>query len=163
MQSFTDRSGKAWPITLTIGSLKRVKAETGIDLLDLAHHERCAQLVDRIQSDPFLLCDVIFSAVQPDITKEQFAESFDGDVVEAATEALLKSITDFSQSQRRPLLAKVLDKLKALDTKRVQAAMTLLDDPRMDQMMDTALNSGRSSTGSPESSASTPAHSLSAS
>jgi uncharacterized protein (DUF1778 family) len=156
MRSFKDRSGKDWPIGLTVGAVKRVKDETGVDLLDLTHHERAQPLIEKINGDPFILCEVIFSAVQPTITKEVFAEGLDGDAIEAAAEALWGAITDFTQSHRRPLMAKVLEKVKVLHQKQATAVMAILDDPRMDQMLAEMLKSGLSSTASPVSSALTP-------
>jgi hypothetical protein len=163
MQTFKDMAGATHTINITIGALHKVKAETGVDLLDIFHAERSAACLDAINSNPFLLCDIIYSATSTTLSKEQFAGVFDGDAVEAATEALLNAITDFSRRHQRPLMAKVLQKIKQVEQKGTEAAMAILDDPKMDQMLESILKSGLSSTESLESSESTPTHSPSVS
>jgi hypothetical protein len=163
MKSFKDTAGRNWQISVNVESIKRVRAE--VDGLDL-----CAavegDVINRLQNDPILLAGVLYALCKPaadqqNVTPEQFGEALAGDAIEAATVALLEDLADFFPKTRRAMIRKALEKYT-----QVEAAATRRAGEEIDKMDPDALIAkvfGNSSTASPESSASTPAPSPSAS
>lgn len=136
MKSFTDTLGREWKIDLTIGAMKRVKDELGLDLL--APHEkpgesaderaksklfkgRRALLVSVLNSDPSLLIDVICQIIAPQmeakkVTGDDFAESLGGDAAYQAYRAFHDEWSDFFQKFHRPdAAAMVLKHLEMIE------------------------------------------------
>jgi hypothetical protein len=166
MHTFTDTQGRVWTIAITVDAVKRVRALTGTDLLAVAGGD----LLERLSTDPVLLADVLYAVVRPEADARQvsdadFGRALAGDVIGAATTALLEDIVDFFPGQKRRLLATALQKLHA-----VQDAAMAVAQERVEALDATALVSaataeppnlpgphGPSSGASPASSAATPA------
>ena len=109
MASFTDKSGKAWRLDLTVATIKRVRSLTDVDLLDDNYGE---VLVD-LGRDVIKLVDVLFAIVQPqateaDITDEQFGEALFGDAIDKATEAFIDSVIEFFPSEKKRQALRVM-------------------------------------------------------
>jgi len=165
MKTFTDTRERRWEIDVTVGTIRRVKNLTDVDLTDALK----GTLFQRLAGDVILLVDVLYAVVKPQcdaqgVTDEQFGEALGGDVLDAATKALLEGIVDFFPSERRAVLAKALQKLEALQTTATQKASDLLDSGALDRLMQQELERLdaetqtllRSATSSPGTSVSTP-------
>ncbi len=160
MKTFQDNNGRTWTITVNVDAIKRVRSLLDVNLLDVVD----GKLLERIVSDPVLLCDVIYCLVKPDadarqVTDEDFGRAMAGDAIDHATTALLEELVDFFPGPKRRVLAKALAKLKALEARALQVAETRLDDPELEAQIEAALNesiAGSSSGSSPVSSASIP-------
>lgn len=116
MKTFTDNTGKTWSIAINVGAVKRVRATLDVNLLDAVE----GKLIERLVSDPILLCDVIFvlclqEAETRGITDEQFGQAMACDAIDAATSALLEELVDFFPTGKRQVLTKALAKLKAFE------------------------------------------------
>ena len=99
MHTFTDAIGRTWSVAINVDTVRRVKALASVNLMDVVE----GQLVARLQTDPVLLCDVLYAVCKPqadaqNVTDEDFGRSMAGDAIEAATEALLEDLTDFFPS-----------------------------------------------------------------
>lgn len=113
MQIFTDTNRVDWSIELTVGSIKRVKQLTGVDLLDI----QGGQLLTRLADDPVVMADVLYAVVQPqasarNISDEQFGASLDGTVIGAAIEKFTEELICFFLHYR-PAIGQVLKTLWA--------------------------------------------------
>lgn len=170
MPSFEDTEKRKWNVDVTITSIKQVKDETGVHLLDDTVGEKLAR-------DPILLCDVVFALckLQADnrkVSDEDFGRAMAGDAIADASTALVESLTDFFQNrQQRENLRRlqqinedateqlhrgIAEKLERLDTSK--AVRKKLDGIDLDALIDSALQTSSESSGSvPESSESTPA------
>ena len=140
MKTFTDNTGRTWAIAINVGAVKRVRACLDVNLLDAVE----GKLIERLVSDPILLCDVIFILCQQEaetrgITDEQFGQAMAGDAIDAATSALLEELVDFFPTGKRQVLTKALAKLKAFEAKAIELASKRLDDPGLDQKLNQAL------------------------
>lgn len=159
MKTFTDSTGRAWTLAVNVDAVKRVKGLLDVDLLDVVN----GKLLERLVSDPILLCDVLYCLCKPQadaagVTDSDFGRSMAGDVIELATGAFLEELVDFFPSRRRTVLQKALAKLKALETKVLTAAEAKMDSPEIDLAIEKMLrDSGAFSTASPASSGSIPA------
>ncbi len=105
MKTFTDNTGRTWTLSVTVGTIKRVRALCGVDLANIITMEsgKTPQvgLLERLASDPVLLVDVLFAVCKPEadtkgITDEEFGRAMAGDAIELAATALLDEIIDFS-------------------------------------------------------------------
>lgn len=128
MRTFTDNASRTWTVAVNVGTLKRVKALTGTDLLEVIE----GRLVERLIADPVLLVDILYAACKPEadarnVTDEAFGQAMGGDAVEQATEALLEELVDFFPRPRRALLRKALEKYQAMEATALRLAEKQLD------------------------------------
>lgn len=173
MKTFADNAARTWAITVNVAAVKRCRDLLGINLLEIADQK--GKLLERIIEDPCILCDILFVLVKPEadarnVTDEEFGRGLGGDVLDAATDALLGEIADFFPSGRREILRRILSKVKMIQQKTEKLALVKLSDPKLDEMldrqieaaMDAALapqtNATSAASPSPESPASNPVH-----
>lgn len=96
LSTFTDKLGRSWSISITIGTLQRVKKETGIAIADPFVNPSAVSFMD----DPFQFGAVLYSlcgAEKAGINSDSFADGFDGPTLDAALSATLAALTDFFQ------------------------------------------------------------------
>lgn len=155
MRTFKDNEGREWTIDVHTTSIKRVRDLTGVDLLEIQD----LTIIDRLSNDPVLLVDVVYAACKPQaderaISDEQFGCAMAGDVIEAATKALLEELVAFSPSPRdRKNLGRVIEATTKAKEKARDLIEAKIDSGVLDQIIDEALaDAGDSSGSAPESS-----------
>lgn len=161
MKSFTDNTGRTWPLSVTVGTIKRVRALCSVDLAGVISIESGAQpkvdLLERLGSDPVLLVDVLYAVCKPEadakgVSDEEFGQAMSGDAIEMATTALLDEVIDFFPETKRKVFRKILDASRRFENRDKKALQTLLDDPALDGKIDAALEQLTTSSGTlPES------------
>ena len=164
MKTFNDNTGRSWTLSVTVGTIKRVRALCGVDLANIITLEAGKQpkvdLLERLASDPVLLVDVLYAVCKPEadaknITDEEFGRAMAGDAIEFATATLLDEVIDFFPEAKRQVFRKILDATRRFEIKSKQALTELLTDPELDTKIDAALeqlmNSSSVSPESPES------------
>ncbi|HOD83737.1 MAG: hypothetical protein BWX88_05107 [Planctomycetes bacterium ADurb.Bin126] len=139
MKTFTDNANRTWTVSITVDSIKRVKGLLAVNLLDAVGGD----LLEKLVGDPVLLCDVVYALCKPQadqagVGDEDFGRSMAGDAIERATTALLEDLVDFFPGQRRKLLAKALDKMRAMEAVAFQVAEARLDDPALEAQIRSA-------------------------
>ena len=156
MKTFSDNAGRTWTLQINVDAIKRVRDLVSVNLLEVIE----GKLLDRLVSDPILLCDVIFAVCKPEadtkiISDVDFGRAMAGDAIDTATGALLEELVDFFPQGRRKVLAKALGKLRVLETAALNAVDARLDSPELAEQMEKELALlTTSSGGAPESSAS---------
>lgn len=151
MHSFTDADGQKWTFDLLRPDFLRIKAELEIDLLNL-HEDR---LLERLANEETLIVDVI-SVVLTDQIRERyaalkateqqepierwFARKLVGDVITAASDALLAEIFHFFPTRKRTAFAAALKKAKELTGLQTERMLTLLETGKFDQKVRQALD-----------------------
>lgn len=111
---FTDHTGRRWTVDVTVAAVKRVRAATKLDLLDLAG----GKVLERLWSDPVLLGDVLFACCQQQarehgVDEATFGELLAGDTIARATDALIDSLVSFTPDPReRAALARVVAQVR---------------------------------------------------
>jgi hypothetical protein len=159
MKTFTDNAGRVWTVQVNVDAIKRVRDLVQVNLLEVVE----GKLLERLISDPVLLCDVIYSLCKPEadaknISDVDFGKAMAGDAIDGGTTALLEELVDFFPQAKRRVLSKALAKLRKLETAALAAVETRLDSPELERQMAARLAQLENSSGSaPESSASTPA------
>ena len=166
MKSFTDNAGRTWVVSVTVGTIKRVRALCGVDLANIITMEPGqtpkVDLLERLATDPVLLVDVLYAVCKDEadskgVSDEEFGRGMAGDAIELATSALLDEIIDFFPETKRKVFRKILSATRRFETKSKKALATLLEDPALDGKIDAALERlTESSSNSPESPESTP-------
>ena len=131
---FKDRLDRNWDLTLTISDVRRVAAETDVDLKDAGN----GQLINELAADPVKFADVLFAIVKPqaekaNVDEQTFGEGLAGDAIDNATTAFLDALVNFFPKGQRDLLEIILKKSRDLRTKAVELAKTKAADPRVDQ------------------------------
>ena len=139
MKNFHDNAGRNWTVTLNVATLKRIRALTGIDLINIIsldeHRKPNVELLERLSEDPILLVDVLYAACKPEadsqsVTDEQFGAAMAGDAIEHATNALLDELVSFFPDPKRKVLQKILDANRRFGEtfkRKVEAELSGLD------------------------------------
>ena len=131
MKTFTDNTGRTWTLSVTVGTIKRVRALCGVDLANIITMESGKTpnvgLLERLASDPVLLVDVLFAVCKPEadakgITDEEFGRAMAGDAIELAATALLDEIIDFFPEAKRKVFRKILDASRRFEARSKQLA-----------------------------------------
>jgi len=126
MKAFTDRAGRNWTITLTLGTAMTVKEQLGIDLLQPEAGD--PPLLTRLGTDEMLLGEVLCAMLQQQfeaqgVTAEDVRNGFDGQTLLAAQRAFYEELIDFFQSRGRTDRAKAVAK----QVKMIDAAVTAVE------------------------------------
>jgi len=156
MKTFTDAEKRTWELTVNVNTIKRVRDLLGVDLLDAANGD----LFSRLADDACLLVNVIYALVKPaadaaKVSDEDFGRAMVGDVLDAASAALVQDLLDFfPRAQRLRALGRLARGLEARaaetrGTAVVLARMAAVEEPRP--------ISGESFTSAPAPAAATPA------
>ncbi len=161
MKTFADNAGRTWSVSLNVEGVKRVRSLCEVDLIEAVG----GKLLERITSDPVLLCDVLFAICKEEadtkgVSDIEFGRSLAGDAIDLATTALLEELIAFFPTEaKRRVLGKAMSKLTSLQTRALAVAEARLDSPELEREMEQALSGIGNSSGSlPASSASIPAH-----
>ena len=154
MKAFTDRAGRSWTVTLTLGTAMTVKEQLGVDLLQPEAGD--PPLLTRLGTDEMLLGEVLCAMLQQQfetqgVTAEEVRNGFDGQTLLAAQKAFYEELIDFFQSRGRTDRAKAVAKQVKMIDAAVTAVGTRIDALDIDQTI-----AGAMSGESPEALASTP-------
>jgi len=154
MKTFTDRAGRTWTVTLTLGTAMTVKEQLGVDLLQPEAGD--PPLLTRLGTDEMLLGEVLCAMLQQQfdthgVTAEELRDGFDGQTLLAAQKAFYEELIDFFRSRGRTDRAKAVAK----QVKMIDAAVTAVE-MRIDAIDVEETIAGAMSGESPEASASTP-------
>ena len=171
MRSFTDNADRQWTVNINVDTIRRVRSETNVDLLEILD----GKLAEDLSTDPVLMCDILFAVCKPEadqrgLSAEDFGCGLAGDAIEFATDALLEEITDFFPRSRRQLLSAVLARRKRLEHLAANKIEQQMAAPELDRLLESKMEQeiashweqllgvlGGSSGTSPESSVSNPA------
>lgn len=155
MRKFNDEQGRTWVVAISVDTIKRVRRELDIDLLDNTD----GKLVHRLLADEVLLGDVIYAVCKPEaeklgISQDDFDRAMLGDAIEHAVGALLAGITDFCRSQtRRANLKNMINKTRSAMDLAEAVIGEKIEAIDVDAIVNQAMRTSGSSSGSvPESS-----------
>jgi len=100
MRTFKDNAGRTWTVSITVDAIKRVRGLLDVDLLEVVG----GKLIDRLITDPVLLCDIVYAVCKPEadaqsVSDEDFGRAMAGDAIEHATTALLEELVSFPRAR----------------------------------------------------------------
>jgi len=146
---FQDSKGATWDVALNTTSIKRVKNTLGIDLLDVV--SKSSSVLTTLQEDPMVLVDTLYVVCKEQadargVSDEAFGCGFDGNAIEAATEALIEGLINFFPPRRREILRKVLLKMTEAEEAAMEEVEKELDKMDAKEMARTAIQQSASGT-----------------
>lgn len=178
MQTFTDAEGRDWVLNLTVGCLRRIRANTGIDLTapeqtvdEYGHPDPQSQLTlsQRVTGELMLGVDVLFAAIalqadQRNLTVDQFCEDLPPDLCRIARLKFLEEWENFfrqlGRDDQQSIVRAAVELQRELEL-QLKAASDRIKGSAMEKLrseiatvMTEACGSG--STNTPASSGSTP-------
>jgi hypothetical protein len=156
VRKFKDSQNNTWSIDLTIGTVIRVKQDSGgrFDLFDPASHpggecgerELCSVLFAERMTDWATIWEVLYHLVGPQRedkpTLIDFGQAMAGDCLLAAQKELLAEWKDFFLALQRPDLAVMLEKHMAYQEKAIELVKAKLKGPELagiDERVDAAM------------------------
>ena len=142
---FKDLNGNVWSIKITVKEYMAIKDECGIDLGRI--FEQDSDWIQDIisQEDIVKFMSLIGICTDPqreklDMSMEDFYAGLGGDVLEQAAVALIEGIVNFTPAHKRePLRRMVATSNRALE-KVSEKVLEAMDETKMDEMIDKALN-----------------------
>jgi hypothetical protein len=168
MKQFHDSKRQPWGISLTIGTVKRVKKLVDVDLLEISKGD--PPLITRLTTDVILIADVLCAICKPEadarnVSDEQFAELLGGDGLINAMNALLEELIDFFHQLGRTENVGIIRQAQKLVTTATRLATEKVNSVDVEKLLTDLLTDqfGNASMKLPESSESIPTLSPSAS
>ena len=143
MREFKDKTNSRWKLDLTVGTVIRVKQESGgrFDLFDPANkpdqqRELCSILFAEQMSDWAVIWEVLYLVVRPQLegkydSPAAFGEAMAGDCLLTAQKELLGEWKDFFHALQRPDLAVMLEKQLAYQAKAIELVQEKLKSPAL--------------------------------
>lgn len=142
--TFQGLDNETWSVEVNAYTVEKVKADVGVDLYEVVS-DTGRDVFSRLADDPPKLVAVLHVLCEEQIEKrgttpQQWARVLgSGDALDAATEALINGVINFSRPSRRAVLEKMLDKMRLVETRVVQRAESKLDSEEIDALIDKAL------------------------
>ena len=135
--ALTDLHGRTWPITLTVGTLKRLRDTLSLDLLNKP------QSLEKVADDPEQMVDVLYVVLKPrldeaEISDIEFGESLTGESIGQGWHLLLEALVSFSQCHpiKHRAMLKARERMAAVETRMMDKVDQYIDDPRVDEAID---------------------------
>jgi len=138
MAKFKDNEDREWNIRIDAPAIMQIREDCDSQFLfDDGEKQNTYQ---RLQSDPVLLCRVIFLLCAKQrsdrgITEEEFYFSVIGDAIDSATEAILKAIVFFTPKRTRELLSAVAKRTERMQDQAIRMALEKINDPAIEEKL----------------------------
>lgn len=148
MQVFKDKNQTPWELELTAGSVLRIKAHCQIDLgniISFSGDDKKEGTLDRLGNDVALLCSVLWllcekQAESKNLDQAGFFDLLDGDAVEAAADALIDEIINFSRPAQRKVLRKLRELSREAEKNMEKSLETILESPEFEKELNGTLS-----------------------
>lgn len=132
---FKDKNNNTFNIAITMGKVKKIKNELGIDLLNLFNKQENLEQIN----DPLTLVDLLYFLCEDQIAKAYkdekepdvaFGEALDMQILEEAGEVFMDALIDFFPDAK---------KKKLLRIKQTAVEMTAREDAQLDAKLEEVL------------------------
>lgn len=128
MAKFTDRHSREWQIDLDAPTLRKIKSEHGIDLVELK-----SDPIAQLASNPLLLADVAWSlcrAQAGEQTIDDFQCGLGGEENTRLLDAIAEAVVNFFPVGRQSFAASQLAQNADLQRKAEESAIRQMNDPK---------------------------------
>lgn len=134
LPTFTDAAGRRWSLVLTYGLAQRIHKSLGLDLAN-AHN---GEALTALAGNDRLLVELLFALIEEQatsagVTPEQFADGLNGDVFEAAAEALQEMIRLFTRPAIRPVMEQIFAAQQDKRRRGIELVVEKLSGPAREQ------------------------------
>lgn len=147
MPKFKDSLSRDWDLQINYHTVRTVRNELKIDLLEVAERptDNQTSLLQRLASDEMLLVDVISVILTTQIkalgiTVEGFAEGMLGEGLENACNALIEGIANFSRPQKGQMIRVAWSKIKSTESLVATRVTKILEDPRLEKRVNAMID-----------------------
>lgn len=125
---FQDFKGKQWEVTITIGSIMRVKSKLDIDLINLEAGE--PPLIQRIGTDDLLIAQILEALLEKQLseTSENLYDLFDGETLIKAQTAFYEELSDFFLKSGKTHKAGMIRKMNEVMQKAIIEATSKVNE-----------------------------------
>ena len=135
--AFTDRAGRTWLLVLNYGLAKEIRDTIGVDFANAHNGEALKQLATNDE----LLVATLFALIEDqakreNVTPEEFAKALDGEVFEAAGDAIGEMLRLFTRQAARPVIEALIDKTNQVKTQAGNLAAAQLRSPEAQAAID---------------------------
>ncbi len=118
MPTFKDALDREWSIEITVGEIRRLRKELGINLT--AVFDRDSNVLQALASDPVILVDTLCILLEDTIKKrgldeQSFNAGLVGDGIERAVNCLVDAIVLFSPPHQREMLSAIWAEQRKMD------------------------------------------------
>lgn len=142
--AFVDTDGRKWLVKITVGTVRQLKADMGLDLFASAD----GSLFKELGSDPGKLCELLWRLVAKQAEERQveevaFWEAIDDTALDAATYAFFEALIAFFREDKRGPLRLILAKMKKAEAATVANAQAMAESPKLDRLMESLVNQER--------------------
>lgn len=143
-RKFIDNLGRPWLVDVNISSIKSVRDQTEGEVNLFAVIEKKGALMQRLATDPELLVNVVYLLVKPQadalgVSDVQFGEGMAGDSIDAATDALLDSLTYFFRKGQRALVEAAVAKMRKFQDRGVELGLERINSADFDAAVEREL------------------------
>lgn len=140
MAKFTDADARTWTLEVSTVEIKRVRAELGVDLLDVGSKE----LWSRLTRDDELLVDILHVCCREqcearDVDAVSFARGLRGETLDEAAEAFLEEYVAFFRRHRRAVLTAAMQRTEEFLKKTAAHALQTINSQAMDRLLEAEL------------------------
>lgn len=123
MFKFKDKNNNSFTIEITLGKVKKIKAELGLDLLSLFTDTEAMEKIN----DPCAFVDLLYFLCEPQIKKAYkdaeeepdvaFGEALDLDGLEEATKQFMDALIDFFPEAKQKKLLRIKEAAERMSKK----------------------------------------------
>jgi len=137
MNKFTDANKREWFIAIDYPTSERVKAELGVDLLDVQGSWSQLGELPVLAEVAWALCKS--QAAEREVSRDNFWAALDGDAFEDLLAAVVGAVIDFFPRQKREAMRKTWEKLqermnKQADPAKLEAAIDAAIDEALTEL-----------------------------
>lgn len=136
--TFKDHKNREWNCAITVGTVKRVKEATALNLCDALD----GKLLIELGNDTLKFIEVLYHILKPQaekagVTDEDLAEALWGDTLNAAYESFVEGLISFFQRpEQREVLGRLMQKTKETQAKAGVAAIRLIESDTMNKKIE---------------------------
>lgn len=147
---FTDKTGRTWPLEVTVGVIRQCRKHLDVNLLDFGEPDGSTF---KALGDPLLVCELAYAMSECErnrVSSEDFAAAMNVQAIEEAAQAVADALLDFFRNARRRTAAQLLASDPKLANLMAEVTLGLAN-------LSAQRTSKNGFTNAPESSESTPA------
>lgn len=140
---FKDSNGRSWVASLDVPTVKEIKAELGVDLLELLDGN--ADVLQRLIDNPVLLVDTLYIVCRQQCEKARvsdvdFGRGLVGEGIDNAAGAFMVGLANFFPKGRRAIVVGVIKKLNESQDRITAKTLAALESEKLTQAIDTQVD-----------------------
>ena len=143
---FTDSKGRKWVASIDVPTVKELKAELGVDLLELLDGK--GDVLQRLIDNPVLFVDALYLVCREQcekakVTDIEFGRGLVGEGIDNASTAFMVGLANFFPSGRRKIVLGVIEKLTETQARVAEQVLESLQSEKMTQAISHQVNRAR--------------------